>query len=458
MLRGAAVAKVKQDIWTDARAVIRKSVPQERFNLWFRNTELVEQDGDTCRIGVPNAFVANWLQEHFGDVVKGALGTITGRDVHVRFIVSPRLYRKVHEEELRQKEQLVEELDSTQGGQSPSAENPGREYRLEDFVVGASNRLAFAAALHVATNRDHSLNPLVIHGPVGLGKTHLLKGLCHRWNVDEPAAALYLSGESFTSQFLSGLQHKSLDGFRRKFRDISLLALDDLQFLASKPATQEEFLQIYNLLTNLNKQVVLACDSHPREIDRLKETLATRLVSGMIVQLESPEFETRLAILRKKLGKRCEFVPDEVLTFIAEKVHGSVRELEGAATTVVAMATLSGEKTNLATARRVVASLVPHRDVHVSAGTIEEEVARAYHVSVEDIHSSRRHKSVALPRHVAMYLARELTSLSWKEIGLHFGRRNHTGALFAYKKIKAALEQDAPLAEHVRRLRRRLGG
>jgi len=446
------VTKVLESIWEDALAVIGASVSAERFHLWFHNTELVAQDGRSCRVGVPNAFVGQWLQEHFGETVRGALGRIIGQDVQVRFVVSPRLYQKMHEEELHQKQELVEAIDATVSGEGAYNARSERIYDLEDFVVGPSNRLAYAAALHVATNRDLSLNPLVVHGAVGLGKTHLLKGICRSWNGDRPRTALYLSAESFTNQFLASLQHNSLDGFRRKFKDIELLALDDLQFLASKPATQDEFLQIYSFLTNLNKQVVLASDSHPKDVAKLRRTLLTRLVSGMMVRLDAPSYETRLAILRKKLGTRRELVGDDVLSYIAESIRGSVRELEGAATTLIATAALAGEPIDLGAARRAVASLSPARDVHVTAEEIEQAVARAWRVSVADIHSTRRHRSVALPRHVAMYLARELTGMSWQEISSHFGRRNHTGAIFAHKKIKAALENDALLADRLKRL------
>ncbi len=451
------MAKLLQNIWNDVLAVVRDCVPPQRYNLWFHNTELIEQTEDSCKVGVPNAFVGEWLQEHFSDVVRGALGRITGRELRVRFVISPKLYQQSHEEEVRQKQELVEAIDSSLPRETPSAQSTGREYRLDDFVVGTSNRLAYAAALHVATHRDRSLNPLVIHGSVGLGKTHLLGGICHRWNQDEPGGALYLPAESFTNQFLASLQHHSLDGFRRKFRDIGLLALDDLQFLAGKRATEDEFLQIYNFLMNLNKQIVLASDSNPKDLAALRETLKTRLVSGMMAPLDPPGYETRLAILHKKLGGRRKLVADEVLAYIAENVRASVRELEGAATTLIATATLAGEKIDMSTARRAVASLMRTHDAPVTVEQIEEAVARAYGVKLADIHSTKRHKSITLPRHVAMYLARELTSMSWKEIGLHFGRQNHTGTLFAHKKIKVALETDPALADRVKRLRAQLG-
>ena len=183
------MAKILQDIWEDVLTALRVSVPAERFNLWFRNTELLLHEGDSCEIGVPNAFVGEWIEEHFGEAVRGALGSVTRQDLRVRFVVSPALYRKTREEELRQKQELVEAIDSTLSKKTPSADAGGRSFCLEEFVVGASNRLAYAAALHVAGNSDLSLNPLVIHGAVGLGKTHLLRGICQRRNVPSTSPA-----------------------------------------------------------------------------------------------------------------------------------------------------------------------------------------------------------------------------------------------------------------------------
>jgi len=452
------VAKVLQDIWDDTLTIIQGSLPKERFNLWFQNTELLDDGTDAVRVGVPNAFIGQWLQEHFHDTVRTALKTAMGREVSVRFVVSPQLYHRTREAELQQKQELVEAIGQDVSSRRDPATKADQRYRLDDFVVGHSNRLAYAAAMHVATNADGTLNPLFVHGSVGVGKTHLLRGICREWNRSGTRRALYLGGEDFTNQFLASLQHQSIDGFRRKFRDIDLLALDDVQFLADKPATQDEFLQTYNLLRNLGKQVVLASDSHPRDIDKLRQTLSTRLMSGMIVRVDPPEYETRLAILHRKLGRRASLVGDPVLGYLAEHLAASVRELEGAATTLVATASLTGETVDLQTARRVVGSLTSGRGTSRDVRGIEAAVAEAFFVKVEDLHSKRRHKSIALPRHVAIYLTRELTSMSWHEIGRHFGRRNHTSAIFAHRKIQQTLETDDDLRERIRRLRERLEG
>jgi chromosomal replication initiator protein len=465
------VAELLQGTWSDTLTIIQGSIPKERFNLWFRNTEIVETEGDSVKIGVANAFIGSWLQEHFYELVQAALEATTGRKLSVRFVVSPRLYRHSHEAELREKQELIETIDADTPRKTHCEAGAADRYDLEDFVVGHSNRLAYAAAMHVATNRpsdpdgvsgfrrgDLSLNPLVIHGSCGLGKTHLLRGICNRWTRNGIGRALYISSESFTNQFLAALHTHSADGFRRKFRDIDLLALDDLQFLADKRATQDEFLQIYNSLSGINKQVVLASDAHPKEIKELRETLSTRLVSGMIVRLDSPEYETRLAILRAKLGLRRQVVNDDVLALMAENLRGSVRELEGAVTTLVATASLTGERIDLPAAQRIIAALLSGKRARVCIHKIEEAVAAAWFVKLEDLQSKRRHKSIALPRHVAMYLARELTSMSWPEIGRQFGGRNHTAAIFAHRKISKAVEEDPELRERINRLRATLQG
>ncbi len=452
------MTKTLSCIWQDALAAIHDSVPAERFNLWFRNTELINQDASGCQIGVPNSFVGEWLQEHHSDTVREALASVMGEDVRVRFVVSPGLYRSSRDEQIRQKQQLVEALDTSLPRNAPVEVETGRPYYLSDFVVGPSNRLAFAAAQHVGEIRDGSLNPLVIHGAVGIGKTHLLKGVVNAWNESKRGSALYMSGESFTNQFLAALQHDSLDAFHKKFEKIGLLALDELPFLADKPATQDEFLQIYNALVGAGKQVILGTSVHPNDLPKLTDALSTRLMSGMVVSISAPEYATRLEIVRRKVGPRAKMVDESVFAFVAENVRGSIRELEGAATTLVATATLSGEKIDLGMARRAVAALLGGSWRHVDVEDIARAVSKAFNATVEDILSTRRHKSIALPRHVAMYLARELTSLSWKEIGARFGRHNHTGALFAWQKIQGLLPSDPVLADRVTRLRSELGG
>lgn len=438
---------VLRDVWTAALERIREQVGAGRFFLWFRDTELLSVESGTCHIGVPSRFVAEWLEEHLGDTVRAALTEAGDPCQTVRFDVSPRLFQKIRHEQEQAQQEMLEDLT---GHKAMPAPPEGRDYSLQSFVVGRCNRLAYAAALHVADGKDDQLNPLFVHGAAGLGKTHLLRGICQR--VNDGRTAFYIDGESFTNQFVAALQHRSLDAFRARFRNVDLLAIDDIHFLADKKATQDEFLHTYDFLNRLNKQVVMASDAHPRAITRVKESLATRLVSGMIVKLEAPDYETRLAILRRKLARHQALLSDDVLAFVAENIQGNVRELEGGATSLIAAAALLRRRIDLPTAREILRGLLSARRRVVSLADIEREVCQAFEVTLEDLLSQKRSKSVTVPRHVAMWLARELTDHSWQEIGTHFNRRNHTAAIFGFNKVGQRMRADLAFQQRVQEL------
>ena len=397
---------VLQDIWTSTLERIREKVGPRRFYLWFRETELLSSEAGTFHVGVPSRFVAEWLEEHLTEVVRTALEETTEGCQHVRFVVSPKLFQKIRHERLDADQELLEEVA---GNSNTSTEEPPLDYSLDSFVVGRCNRLAYAAARHVAEGGDRQLNPLFVHGAVGLGKTHLLRGICQKVNQRGNARAYYTSGESFTNQFIASLQHHRLDAFRARFRNVDLLAIDDIHFLADKKATQEEFLHTYDFLSRLNKQVVMASDAHPRAIHCVMQSLSNRIVSGMIVRLDPPDYETRLAILRRKLHPHPAVVSDEVLSYVAENVQGNVRELQGAATTLIATARLLRRKVDLPTAREVLQGLLCTRRRRITLADVEREVCRCFDVLAEDLLSKKRNRSITTPRHVAMYLARELT-------------------------------------------------
>jgi len=433
------VTAVLHDIWSASLETICSRVGQGRFNLWFKDTELLSSDAGVSEIGVPNRFVADWLDEHLKDVVTEALEEATQTPQVLRFVVSPRLFQRARAVQLEAQQELLDELPAAR---PRTPEHDGQTYSLDAFVVGRCNRMAYAAARHVADGLDTQLNPLFIHGSVGLGKTHLLRGICARVQADGTRRAYYASGESFTNQFVASLQHHTLDAFRARFRNVDVLAIDDIHFLANKKATQEEFLHTYDFLSRLNKQIVMASDAHPRDIDCVLESLSNRIVSGMIVRLDSPEYETRMAILRHKLRDYQGVLSDEVLSFVAENVQGNVRELQGAATTLLATARLLGRKVDVEIARQALSSLMTTRTRPVTFADVEREVCRTFNVSPEELVSSKRTRSLTTPRHVAMYLRRELTEHSWLEIGQHFNRRNHTAAIFAHRKIADRIKAD----------------
>jgi chromosomal replication initiator protein len=326
-------------------------------------------------------------------------------------------------------------------------------------VVGACNRLAHAAAQQLAESPNASFNPLFIHGDVGLGKTHLLQGVCNYVNEHFPhRRAHYTSAEGFTNQFVTSVQHRSLDAFRYKFRNVDLLAIDDVHFLASKTATQEEFLHTFDALDLSQKQVLMASDAHPKQIRALKEALVSRCVAGMVVALERPDLETRLAILKQKAAERRCNLPEDVLLYLAEQMAGSVRELEGAVNVVSASAVLAHRSADLDFVRQVLARTVGAPSRQVTPQEVVEAVAAQYGVPLEAMAGDSRSRQVSAARQTAMFLVRELTHMSYQEIARLFGRGEHSTVLFACRKVSQTLTADASFRRSVEELRRRLRG
>ncbi len=322
-----------------------------------------------------------------------------------------------------------------------------REFTLDSFIVGPSNRLAFDAAKAVSELPSARYNPLFMHGGPGLGKTHLLQGICHRLRELRPeAAVLYLSCEEFTNSYIAALQGGRLSGFRDRCRGADYLLIDDVHFLAAKEHTQEEFFHTFDALHNLGHQVVLSSDAHPKEIGELSDKLKTRFVGGLVAEMDTPNFETRLAIVRAKAGKRNIEIPDNVAELVAKRIAGSVRELEGAVATLSAATRLTGRPLDMAQARSALRQLAALREGPLGIEDILKSVEKKFGVPAPELKSSTRARRVLLPRQVAMYIARRLTDLSLNEIGRFFGGRDHATVLYAERKIAAALEKDAKLA------------
>ncbi|MBW8036582.1 MAG: chromosomal replication initiator protein DnaA [Planctomycetes bacterium] len=318
------------------------------------------------------------------------------------------------------------------------------KYSLNDFVVGGGNQLAFNAASAI-TGEDKSIfNPLFFHGGYGVGKTHLMQGICNAVGQARPGANwVYVSAEDFANQFVLALKTKKLDAFRRRFRQTDLLAIDDIHFLASKPSMQEEFLHTFNTIDLAGKQVILASDAHPKMIGQLCERLVNRFVSGMVVKIEPPDFETRCKIISQRASTMKREISHTVIEYIAEKMRTNVRELEGALLKLVAYASISDGKITLSMARQVLAEHISRTDPIVHIGDIEAAVATFFGVTIADIHSSKKDRTVSQSRAFSMYLARRYTKMSYPEIGKLMGGKNHATVILAFRKIEDLLARNA---------------
>jgi len=438
---------------------LAERIGREKYKIWFQDCTRFALTEEHLRIGVPNPFLAGWLEGHFLKEIKAAAQSVLGLVPEISFVVDAELSGK--------RRPSVASVQPHAGAAGPAPRVQCRDrvtdaascstgslrLTLDGFVVGPSNELAYNAARAVVRERQSPYNPLFIHGGYGVGKTHLLQGICNGVVQTRPGARwLYLSAEDFANQFVLALKTKKLEAFRARMRQTDLLAIDDIHFLASKPSTQEEFLHTFNTINLAGKQVVLVSDAHPKMIGQLSDKLVNRFVSGMVVKIEPPDFETRCAICRgysQRIvsaaaggGRHAQPLSEDVIRFVAERVRTNVRELEGALVKLTACAALQGERLTLSTARAVLAEHIERCDPIIHVADIESAVGAYFGVTPAQLHSSRKSHTISLARHFSMYLTRKHTNMSSSEVGRHMGNKNHATVLVACKKVDEMLACD----------------
>ena len=444
-------------VWQAALGELQLQMTKPTFDTWLKNTSLISYEDGTFVIGVHNAYAKDWLENRLLSIIKRALVGIVGRSVEVKFVVWPReraaSKRSAGTQELGPLLSGDKELTLTPPrAKSPAMLNP--KYTFETFVVGPSNRLAHAASLAVAENPADAYNPLFIYGGVGLGKTHLLQAIGHVCQR-KALRVLYVSSEEFTNDLINSIRNHTTEHFRDKYRTIDILLVDDIQFIAGKESTQEEFFHTFNTLYAANKQIVISSDRPPKAILTLEERLRSRFEGGLIADIQPPDLETRIAILRFKAEAQPLSVPDEVIDLIAHRVLSNVRELEGALNRVVAYAKLTGKPLTLEVASVALHDLLPRRE-SISLEQILEAVASFYGLKVEDLKGRRRSKELIRPRQMAMYLMREEVKASLPQIGEALGGRDHTTVLYGHRKICDQIERDEGLRRELLAIKERL--
>ncbi|UCF15842.1 MAG: chromosomal replication initiator protein DnaA [Phycisphaerales bacterium] len=452
---------------TQIRAItesLAEKIGQQKFHIWFKNSTKLSLTGDYLKVGVPNLFIANWIENHFLSEINEAVRSITGINAKITFTIDPELTGHQRRTQL---DSQASSVASTQDGRqrarfvtdrrirSAAVSGPKRnklKLSLETFVVGSSNELAYNAARLIIKEQESPFNPLFVHGGYGIGKTHLLQGICNGVSKERPQTNwLYLSAEDFVNQFVLALKTKKLEIFRRRMRRTDLLAIDDIHFLASKPSTQEEFLHTFNTINLAGKQVVLASDAHPKMIGQLSEKLVNRFVSGMVVKIEPPDLVTRCEICRqyvRNIKSHSAPIPESAIRYIAENLRTNVRELEGALLKLIAYAALKNEKITASMAKAVLAEHVERCDPIVHVSDIESAVATYFGITPANMHSSKKNRTVALARHFSMYLTRKHTKMSSSEIGRVMGNKNHATVLLACKKIEELMKNNSELSWH----------
>ena len=430
-------------LWAEALRHIEGQLNKPTLESFLKIMRPVGLQGDTFLLAVPNRFAKEWVEQRLLGTVRTALSVAGGRPLNVQITVadSPRTVPPVRPASV------------------PLLRNPDHlhlspKYTFETFVVGAGNRFAHAAATAVAEAPARAYNPFFIYGGVGLGKTHLLQAIGHRVLADGSAVRVaYISSEKFTNELINAIRDDKTLDFRQRYRHVDVLLIDDIQFLAGKERTQEEFFHTFNTLHESSRQIIITSDRPPKEIPTLEDRLRSRFEWGLIADIQPPDLETRIAILRKKGEMERIPVPDDVAEFIAQRIHSNIRELEGALVRVVAYASLTRASVNVDLAADVLRDLLPPARARVvTIQAIQLAVAEFFGIGPEEMRAKRRTKGVAFPRQIAMYLARELTDASLPRIGEEFGGRDHTTVIHACQRVRETLRQDAYLAASIKRL------
>ena len=446
---------------------ISQRIGEPRYKLWFEGRTRFHWDDDQLTIGVPNRHFGEWVEKSFGTAAAAAAQEVFGQAMRVRFVIDPQLFQEARREqdEARQaqspksasggRQPPVANQQGADAPRSPTLRRVRRWRRLSDFVVGPCNRVAYAAAQSVIEAPGEGANPIVLHGPVGTGKTHLLEGIYAGLRRAHPDwHVVYQTSEDFTNRFLHALRMKNLTGFRKHFRECDALLVDDLHFLASKKATVTEFLHTFDALLADGRQMVLTCDCHPRLADDFTPELTDRLLGGVVWGLTPPDADTRLEILRNKSLREGEkLLPEEVLRFLAGQLRGNVRELEGAVQSIRHYSRVTGRAIDVPLVREAVADLLRHAVRVVQLTDIDAAVCGVLRLEHGALQSKGRAWAVSHPRMVAMFLARKHTAASYSDIGKHFGARNHSTAVAAEKKVRRWLDTDAELPLGQRRIR-----
>ncbi len=446
------------ELWNQSLAILQQDLSRPVFETLIKNTRPLAYYEDSIIVAVQNHFAREWISEKYSGLMQKTLEEVTGKEIKLHLIVpEPDEEQAVKTEDFTRvtQEELALTVPATKitnerNTYTSQPLNP--KYVFETFVIGNSNRLAHAAALAVAEAPARAYNPLFIYGGVGLGKTHLMQAIAHQMLRKNPhARVVYVSSETFTNELINSIRDSKTIEFRNRYRTVDILLVDDIQFLAGKEGTQEEFFHTFNALHEANKQIVISSDRPPKEIPTLEDRLRSRFEWGLISDIKPPDLETRNAILRKKAQLEDLDVADDIIRFIAERIDTNIRELEGALIRLVAQASLTGTELSVDFAKETLKDILPAaKNSKISINTIQEVVAEYYDLKVKDMKIRKRTRSVAFPRQIAMYLCRELTDASLPKIGEEFGGRDHTTVMHACDKIREDMERNPDIEETIR--------
>ncbi|MBU4360885.1 chromosomal replication initiator protein DnaA [Patescibacteria group bacterium] len=438
-----------EQLWQSVLGELEVSLSKANFTTWFKNTLIILQEDNKITVAVPNAFTKAWLENKYNKFIIDALKKITNNDlneIYYKVTTNPQKEEKNNTANLKQ---AIKEADIEYSGENKIVDEHGLnpKYTFDNFIVGKSNELAYAASQAVVKNPGKSYNPLFIYSGVGLGKTHLLQAIGHAILKKNPTSKIeYLTSEHFTNQFIYSIRSGKIKDFQNKYRKVDVLIVDDIQFISGKEQTQEQMFHTFNDLHQTNKQIILSSDRTPKAIPDLESRLESRFEWGMIVDISEPDIETKIAIVQSKLSEKKFHLNSEIINYIADSVHNNIRELEGIVNRVVASCQLTNNKASLEEIKNIIKTVNLHTPrSSLTAKKLINTVANFFEINLDDLTGSSRKKELVVPRQIAMYLMREEINASFPNIGNELGGRDHTTAMHSYSKIKNELDKNSKI-------------
>lgn len=437
------------ETWHKVLEQLKLQLTKPTFEMFFKNTKSIQEDDRILSISVPSEFVKDWLQTKYSSLIISSVISVTGKELDIEYIIQ----EVMKENKLQEKEN--QETNHNRELFRPCALN--ERYTFNNFIIGNSNRFAHAACKSIAESPGNTYNPLFLYGGVGLGKTHLLQAVAHRAIENGCKKVIYTTSEKFTNELIFSIQERKMREFHDFYRSVDFLIIDDIQFLSGKERTQEEFFHTFNTLYDAKKQIALSSDRPPKDLDDIAERLKTRFQMGLLADVQAPDYETRIAILRKKAEIEELDVPDEVLDFIANQPFTNIRDLEGTLIRLLAYASLNNKEISIDLTKEVLKDLVPIKNKVIAAEDIKKIVGEYFNINSTELETKKRNQDISTPRQIAIYLIRELTDYSLPMIGKFFGGRDHSTIIHSYEKIKREMENNetvkAAIAEIMNKLR-----
>lgn len=446
-----------EEIWKGVLSEMEMSLSKASFVTWFKDTRIVSKESGQVVISVPNGFVKEWVQNKFNKKIFQCLKQMDNNIKEINYVVGNPFVKTPDSRALVKEIQLEQIQEISSDADIDPKTNLNKKYTLDNFVVGASNELAYAASMAVAKNLGKIYNPLFVYGGVGLGKTHLLQGIANKiLRDDSDKKILYIPTEKMVSELIEGIKNKTVEGVKIKYAQKDVLIVDDIQFLAGKESTQDIFFATFNNLYNRNKQIILSSDRPPKALSAMEERLKSRFEGGMIADIGIPDYETRLAILKTKMKNKPVSLPDEILQYVATNIQKNIRELEGALNRIIAVVDLTGREPSLREVEKLLRAYIQASYKKTSAQTIVKIICEFYGISLSELLKKSRKTFLVKPRQIAMYLLREDTKASFPDIGSRLGGKDHSTVIHAYRKIIEEVENNESLKQEINLIRERI--